>query len=351
MRYKRRFARAAAATLATTALAVTGLIGLAPSAGAATQTCAYRPSQMPVPSGATAGAVTATAGTDLFAGEIEYPVSGRTTKKHAALWSDGKVTDLGTVPDADYILGVNDMNASGTVVGYGWKLTGSSEGWPMGNNFPFRSSNGKLERLPVPEGAHDVVARAITANGDIYGDDPNHRTAYFWPADKPGTVTQPAGFPVGSRVEGVDTDGTVAVTAVSDVEGTTRAYLWKGGVAKALAMPAGATNSTISSISGGTVVGDGQTADFGRFAVAWGKDGRPSRLPDGYGTSDVNSTGLILGSSAKSHSAKLWQGASTLTTVKGDGQFYTLGDDGTLGGANAPVGTTYPRFPAVWRCS
>ncbi|MGW8377485.1 hypothetical protein [Streptomyces sp. ODS28] len=355
MRHQRRLARSAAAALATAALAVTGLTGLAPSASAAAQACTYRPSQLPVPSGATAGAVTTVAGKDLFAGEIEYPAASRLTKRHAAIWSGGKVTDLGTVPDADYTLGVNDMNASGTAVGYGWKLTGSSEGWPLGTNYPFRSRDGKLEQLPVPEGAYGLVAQAITENGDIYGDgyltNPNYREVFFWPADKPGTVTRLKGFPLGSRVEGVDTDGTVAVTAVNDPEGTTRPYLWKDGVAKALTLPSGATNATISSISGGTVVGDGQTADFNRFAVTWGKDGQPRKLPDGYGTSAVNSTGLILGTSGRTHSAKLWQGTSALRTLSGDGQFYTLGDDATLAGANAPAGTSYPRFPAIWRCS
>jgi hypothetical protein len=90
-------------------------------------------------------------GTDLFAGEVEYPVSGG-TQKHAAVWSGGRVTDLGTVPGADFTLGVFDMNASGTAVGYGWQLTGSDEGWPTGEDFPFRSRDGRLEQLPVPAG-------------------------------------------------------------------------------------------------------------------------------------------------------------------------------------------------------
>ncbi|MEW2049000.1 hypothetical protein [Streptomyces sp. NPDC005476] len=334
-------------------VAATAVAALAPSAQADARSCTYRPSQLPVPGGATAGAVTAMAGGGISAGEIEFPGSV-IAQTHAALWSGDKVTDLGTVPGADYTLGVNDVNSSGVAVGYGWELTGSSEGWPLGEDHPFRSRDGKLEQLPVPAGAHDVVARAVTANGDIYGDgygaDPNHRTVYFWPADKPGTVTTPAGFPVGSRVEGVDTDGTVAVTAVSDIEGTTRAYLWKGGTAKALAMPAGATNSTISAISNGTVVGDGQTANFNRFAVLWGKDGVAKKLPDAYGTSDVNSGGLIVGTSARARAVTLWQGTTTVATLSA-GRVYTVGDDATLGGANAPAGTQASLFPALWRCS
>jgi hypothetical protein len=338
----------------TAVVSATAVVALAPSAQAGAQACTYRPSQLPVPGGATAGAVTAVAGGGISAGQIEFPVSGR-SQEHAALWSGDKVTDLGTVPGADYTLGVNDVNSSGVAVGYGWELTGSSDGWPTGEDHPFRSRDGKLEQLLVPAGAYDVVARAVTANGDIYGDgfgdDPNHRTVYYWPADKPGTVTAPAGFPVGSRVEGVDTDGTVAVTAVSDIEGTTRAYLWKGGVAKALAMPAGATNSTISAISNGTVVGDGQTADFGRFAVVWGKDGQAKKLPDAYGTSDVNSGGLILGTSARARATTLWQGTSTVATLSGGGEAYAVGDDATLGGANPPTSASASLFPALWRCS
>lgn len=43
-----------------------------------------------------------------------------------------------------------------------------------------------------------------------------------------------SGFPKGSRVEGVDTDGTVAVAAEDDPAGTWRPYLWKNGTAKRL---------------------------------------------------------------------------------------------------------------------
>ncbi|WP_406147882.1 hypothetical protein [Streptomyces sp. NBC_01012] len=335
-------------------VAAAAVTAVAPSAQADAQACTYRPSQLPVPGGTTAGAVTAVAGGGISAGQIELPGSGD-SQTHAALWTGDTVTDLGTVPGADVALGVNDVNSAGVAVGYGWELTGSSDGFPIGENHPFRSRDGKLEQLPVPAGAFNVVARAVTANGDVYGDgfgdDINHRTVYYWPADKPGTVTTPAGFPVGSRVEGVDTDGTVAVTAVSDIKGTTRAYLWKGGVATALAMPAGATNSTISAISNGTVVGDGRTADFDRFAVVWGKDGQATKLPDAFGTSDVNSSGLILGTSAGARATTLWQGTSTVATLSDDAKVYTVGDDATLGGSNLTSSAPTLRLPTLWRCS
>ncbi|MER5354072.1 hypothetical protein ABT093_27515 [Kitasatospora sp. NPDC002551] len=349
MNRTQRFALTAAAVMA-----ATGLGGLAPVAQAAPAACTYRPSQLPVPAGATAGVVTAMAGTDVYAGRIEYPVSGG-TQPHAAIWSGGTVTDLGVVTGADTTLGVFDVNASGVAVGYAWQLTGSDDGWPTGKDFPIRSRNGRLELLPLPAGAYDVVARVVTANGDIYGDgyadDPNHRVVFHWPAGSTGPAVRPSGFPVGSRVEGVDTDGTVAVTAVDDIKGTTRPYLWKAGVARALPIPSGAVNATISAISNGVVSGDGQAADFSRFGVVWGASGQAARLTDSYGTSDVNSTGLILGTSGRSRSTTLWQGTATAATVAGDGQVYALNDGGTLGGANAPAGTTYPRFPAVWRCS
>lgn len=337
--------------LTATFLAASAVTGIAPSAQAAAQACTYQAAHLPVPAGIDSGTVTATGGPGVYAGEVSFPEDG--SLEHAVLWSNGTLTDLGPAAGADFDLYVSDVNSAGTVVGHGARITGVVEGFPSWAWFPVRSRDGKLEELPVPAGSHDVQTRAVTENGDIYGDgygaDPNYREVYMWPADQPGTVVKPSGFPRGSNVEGVDTDGTVAVTAVDNPKGTWRPYLWKNGVAKQLPIPAGAAHAQITGISNGNVVGDALTASFARSAVVWNKEGTAAALPNGQGASAINSQGLILGSN-KRQVASLWQMTASVGAAPGDGVLTTLGDDGSLAGAKARPGATYPRFPAVWRC-
>ncbi|WP_330265433.1 hypothetical protein [Streptomyces griseorubiginosus] len=340
-----------AAVLATTFLAASAVTGIAPSAQAAEQACTYQAAYLPVPEGIESGSVTATGGAGVYAGEVQFP--GDDSLEHAVLWTDGRLTDLGPAAGADFDLYVSDVNSAGTVVGHGAKITGVVEGFPNWTWFPVRSRDGKLEQLPVPAGSHDVQTRVVTENGDIYGDgygaDPNYREVYKWPADQPGTVVKPAGFPKGSKVEGVDTDGTVAVTAEDAPRGTWRPYLWKNGTARQLPIPTGAAHAQVTGISNGNVIGDALTADFARSAVVWNKDGRAAALPNGQGTTAINSQGLILGSN-KRLVASLWQLTASAGAAPADGVLSTLGDDGSLAGAKARPGASYPRFPAVWRC-
>ncbi|MDT0610049.1 hypothetical protein [Streptomyces lancefieldiae] len=347
--------RHALVPFAATFLAASAVTVIAPTAQAgpqsAAQACAYTASLLAVPSGAEAGAVTAEGGAGVYAGEIEFPEEG--ALQHAGLWKDGRFTDLGPAAGADGDLYISDVNGKGTVVGHGAELRGGSDGFPQYSWFPVVSRDGKLERLPVLPGTYNVQTRAITENGDIYGDgygdDPNYTEVYKWPADQPGTVVKLSGLPRGSHVEGVDTDGTVAVTAVDNPKGTWLPYLWKDGVAKRLPIPAGAAHAQINGIANGYVVGDALASDFSRSAVLWNKNGQALALPNGSGADLVNSSGLILGSNKKL-AAGLWQLTTSLGAAPSDGELNTLGEDGTLAGAKARAGTTYPRFPAVWRC-
>ncbi|MFJ1618490.1 hypothetical protein ACIODT_39130 [Streptomyces sp. NPDC088251] len=348
-----------AASLLAAALTASSAVALAPAAEAApaAQTggaaCGYQqPTYLPVGQGVTSGTVTATAGKDVYAGTVEVPNGSSSTKRHAALWTDGNYTDLGTVANAEDGLWVKGANSSGTVVGGAMKVTGSSDGWPLTENYPFRSHDGKLERLPVPAGAHDVIATTVTAQGDVYGygygiDDNNYTKVYMWPADKPGTVVEPIGFPRGSKVAGVDADGTVAVTAVSNPEGTWRPYVWKDGVAKALQLPSGAPNGSISAISNGRVVGQGLTANFGAFAVLWDKDGEVKKLPGGTGTTAINADGLIVGSGK----TNLWQLAQAKPALTGSGSLNAVSADSTIVGSAPTADSNSFNLPAIWRCS
>ncbi|MGK5692802.1 hypothetical protein ACSNOJ_07760 [Streptomyces sp. URMC 128] len=342
--------------LAATFLVASAVTGIAPSAQAApqaaAQACAYKATHLPVPQGIKAGSVTATAGPGVYAGEVEFPEED--SLQHAVLWSGGKVTDLGPAAGADFDLMVSDVNTKGTVVGQGARVTGSTEGFPTWSWFPVVSRNGKLEKLPVLPNTHDVHTSAIAENGDIYGHgygaDPNYTEVYKWPADQPGTVVKLPGLPRGSQVEGVDSDGTVAVTVVDNPKGTWLPYLWKDGVAKRLPIPAGAAHAQVTGISNGYVIGKALTSDFDPSAVLWNKDGKATALPKGQSASAINSQGLILGTDQRL-AASLWQLTTSVGAAPSDGSLYALADDGTLAGAKARAGSTFPRFPAVWRCS
>ncbi|NGO06121.1 hypothetical protein G5C60_00120 [Streptomyces sp. HC44] len=310
----------------------------APSAAAA---CTYKPTLLPVSQGVVSGHVFATAGTSTYAGRVDS--GGSSVPSHAALWKNGVFTDLGTVPGAEDDVTINDVSTSGVVVGTGYHSTGSTGGWPTGEYYPFRSRDGRLEQLPVPAGAKNVVADAISPNGDIYGsgqDAANNRKLFLWPAAQPGTVVTPTNFPAGSSVIDVDADGTLAINAGS------RSYLWKDGSLKTLPLPTGATNSQIASISNGRAVGSA-AASGEPFGVLWDKNGLAAKLPNSYQAGAINSSGLIVGDSARPRGAALWQ----LTTAQGAApgpNVYTVNDAGTLAGSYYKAGTL--SMPAIWPC-
>jgi hypothetical protein len=339
---------ALAATGATTAQAAT--------APAATTACTWRTTFIPLPTGATWGHLSATTGPGKYAGEITDTSDDMDYKHHAGVWTNGSFTDLGELPGLDYGTNVNDMNSSGTVVGDGSKIVGFYEDDPIIHSWPFRSVGGHLEQLPIPGSAYNVTAKAITANGDIWGSghpadgDKNHKVVYLWPAAQPGTVTTPASFPLGSEVAGVDTDGTVAFnvgTYPDDRVGLP--YLWKNGVVTALPLPAGAKYGSVSAISNGRVVGQVYAADFTVTGVLW-ENGVATKLPGAKYANDVNSTGLILGS-PDVFSAGLWQQTTYKGLVPDSAASGQVAEDSSLFGSAAKPGTDYPFKPAVSRCS
>ncbi len=228
------------------ALAATGLGTI--TAHATTTACTWRTTNLPVPAGAVSGYVSAASGPGTYAGQVGFPGSNGANDYHVVRWTGATLSDLGLLPAAHNDLEVNDVNSSGTVVGAAGKIIGEDPWGVVIRYFPFRSTDGHLEQLPVPAGAYNVHAVAITENGDIWGNghpagDPDHNVVYRWPADQPGTVTTPAGFPLGSSVAGVDTDGTVAFTVAPSPIADTSAYLWKNGVVTALPMLAGSRAS------------------------------------------------------------------------------------------------------------
>jgi uncharacterized membrane protein len=332
------------------ALAATGLTT---PAHATTTACTWRSTFLPVPAGAVSGVVSAANGSSTYAGRIGYSTPGGAYEYHVARWTGTTISDLGLLPDAHDELNVNDVNSSGTVVGDAGKVIGEDPWGPVIRSFPFKSSAGHLEQLPVPAGAYNVRAVAVSDNGDIWGNghpvgDPDHTKVYRWPADQPGTVTTPAGFPFGSAVAGVDTDGTVAFTVTPNpITGTDRPYVWKNGVVTALPMPPGATYAKATAIAGGRVVGESYDAG-GATGVVWA-NGSVSKLPNSRNIYGVSTSGLILGWSLSPFTHALWQLTTALGAVPNGSPVKAIADDSTLLGALSKPGQS--SAPAVSRCS
>ena len=327
------------------ALAATGLIT---TAQAATTACTWRSTFLPVQAGATTGVVSAASGSSTYAGKVGFPTPGGANEYHVTRWTGTTISDLGLLPDAHDDLNVNDVNSSGTVVGDAGKIVGEDPWGVVIRSFPFKSSGGHLEQLPVPAGAYNVRAVAISDNGDIWGNghpagDPDHTTVYRWPAGQPGTVTTPAGFPLGSAVAGVDADGTVAFTVTPNPIADTSAFLWKNGVVTALPMLAGSTYASVSAIAGGRVVGES-----GHVGVVW-ENGTVKKLPGARSAEGISSTGLIIGWSL-SITKSLWQLTTALGEVPAGTPRLAVAEDSTLLGGVSKSGQV-SSMPAVARCS
>lgn len=333
--------------------------GLTTTAHATTTACTWRTSVLPMPATANSGGLSTAAGQNLYAGELQYDTPGGLGYDyHAALWTGTTVTDLGLLPEADEEMVVSSVNSSGTVVGTSGKIVGFWDDYPITHYFGWRSRNGHLEQLPVPTGAYNVNAVAITENGDIWGygrptPDTKTTVAYFWPAAQPGTVTTPAGFPVGTEIVDVDTDGTVAFNVISepgDVR-TSHPYLWKNGVATALPLPSGATYGSVSAVSNGRAVGQSYDPSTFNTAVLW-ENGVATKLPNSRSTRDINASGLILGESDKPWSYRAYWQLSTAKGLIPDGNATgRAADDGRIFGSIPRPGHQYDSQPAVSRCS
>ncbi|MEU0094399.1 hypothetical protein [Kribbella sp. NPDC006257] len=332
----------------------------ATTAQAATSACTYKPATwLPVPPAADqGGTIAAEAGPGVYAGLITYTDSSAVLgyKRHAARWVNGAVTDLGMLTGADYETHVTDVNSAGVVVGFGGKVVGNAGGWPIIDYVPYRSAGDQLEQLPVPAGAHDVRASVIAANGDIWGsgfgpNSNNYKVVYKWPADQPGTVVTPAGFPTGSEVADVDSDGTVAITVIPSQEPQTdRPYTWKNGVAKALPLPSGAKSGGVSAISNGRVVGESVDANFNSTGILW-DNGVAKKLPNSATALDINASGLILGYSSSPYKGALWQLTTAIGAVPAGLAINAVADDGSIAGSGVQPTTTNPPLPVIARCS
>jgi hypothetical protein len=323
--------------LAIAAFAITTIT--APSASAATCTS----TTMPLPADLPYGHVTAADSGGGYAGD-GYLVEGFGTRGRVMRWSNGQLTDLGTLPN-DSNPHVAGVNRQGTVVGWSPVLRA------------FHSRNGKLEALPIPAGARGARAEDINDNGDIVGTVVNDlpssgRSVYtpvLWPADGSGPVKL-TGLPTAGHAEAkaIDQDGTVLIEYYPTLQATsaTALYLWKAGTARKLTIPAGTTSVRGNDVSNGRVVGETYLPSSGPQSkgALWDKDGTLSSPADSYYLKSINSSGVSVGWTRSTPGSRAVWNLSTLTTTLPDATSLDVSaDNGTFGGS--VVGA-----PTVWRC-
>jgi hypothetical protein len=331
-----------------TVLAVTTLAtaaGMAVPAAALAASCTYPLTILPMPPNSYNGRVIASGADNLFAGTTQSTTIGF----QAVRWRGSTVTSLGHLPEAYDNTVVDDINASGTVVGAGYLITDPTEEWQQGEWHPFRSVGDHLEELPRPAGVTGLQSLRILDNGDIYGGD--GLKLFRWPAAGPGTVEQLPGIPAGryAALAGVDEDGTVALT-LPDTETTYKsfAYRWKNGVLTRLPLPSGAAYSEARETRNGRIVGTITTPDFQTKAVLWDNDGTAKYLDrNGYLPFAINATGLIDAIDQQS-TEYIWDKTTRRTAVPSTAwHIFTITDGGTLGGFGGPNSDK----PIIMRCN
>jgi hypothetical protein len=352
---KRRVLIALLATVATGAIgAVAAPAGAGPRAA-----CTYQPSFLP-----TTTAVNGDFDRVKEASRSGNAYAGTRSYNEAVLWKDGTATNLGTFPGATDWLETEDVNGSGTVVGWGRIVTGIDIEETYYEHFPFRSRNGAVEQLPIPAGLKDVKAMLIDEAGNIYGQhqEPyggfsNYPNRIFkWPAARPGTVEVLAGFPTDREpvLRDIDADGSLAYDAGLGGNTTTpdspNAYIWRNGVSTRLA-GGNSLHQAVRGIANGRAYGLIRDSARVYHGAVWDADGTLRRLTgaDNVDVSDVNSAGLYLVWNYTSRRSSLWQGTSRLVEFP---QTYTpiaVTADGSLVGYSpqTPGGRTYS---TIWRC-
>lgn len=326
------------AALLVTTVVTTGFISVHGPAHAAA--CTYPLTVLPVPAGATEGIVQASSGEDLFAG---------TSGNQAVRWRGTTMTGLGRLATADYSTAVADVNASGTVVGYGARhIETDEDGWLIYGWVPFRSVGDRLEELPVPAGAENVRAEVVLDNGDVYG--VGEESLYRWPAAQPGVVQELTGLPEHSFVNlvGADDDGTLAITMEETAIGKTRGYLWRNGLTTILPVPAGADEVVLEAIRNGRVLGRGLVwSPHADKPALWERDGSVAYL-DGNArfAFSMNASALITGVSGERDYT--WQGTVRQQLIPRSAQaIRTVTDGGTLAGRGGPNADK----PILMRCN
>ena len=150
------------------AVLLTLFAGSVPAQARTQDLCTWMPSYLPLPAGATRGAVWA-AGSDGY-------LAGQAPDGKLLLWHHGELVDVNSPVSTS--ISVSGVNGSGEIVGYDGRSSSA---------FVYR--DGTFQTLSGPPGT-SVSAQAINDSGDIVGTAyvfPGPYRSVVWKRDQPGT--------------------------------------------------------------------------------------------------------------------------------------------------------------------
>jgi probable HAF family extracellular repeat protein len=204
-------------------------------------------------------------------------VVGSGADTEAFRWEGGSMTGLGDLPGGDFSSAARGVSGDGgVIVGYGWGASGTEA---------VRWSDGVMTGLgDLPGGAFHSVAQGVSADGTVivgHGTSSAGTEAFRWSG---GVMTGLGSLPGagGSVATAVSASGAVIVGGVGRVGGS-EAFRWADGVMVGLGdLPGGPVSSIAYGVSGdgSVVVGYGTTEFGGSDAIVWTGDGGMQRLFD-----------------------------------------------------------------------
>lgn len=224
------------------------------------------------------------------------------------------IRDLGTLPGGSVTF-ANDVNSSGTVVGYGFD---GSE------NRPFVWTNGVMQDLGEFPGAFSGGANAINGAGVVVGS--SERRAFVWSG---GGLVQLGRLPSSDYefAQGINSHGRIVGASGRD-GGISTAVVWTGTTPTALpSLFADGSGLAIDINDSDVIVGTSRPANgFSSVAVTW-QNGQVSALESPVdhtesGALGINAAGVVVGFSRGSgnidQAARWIDGQITLLTPLAD---------------------------------
>lgn len=208
---------------------------------------------------------------------------------HAFLWENGTMTDLGGL-DPRFQSYAYSINNRGQIAG-----ASATADYPFGYWRAVTWLGGHLRELGLPDSATDVLALGINSRATAVG------YAYINGRDAPimwsqGTIIQ-LPVPAGTSAQASKINDAGQVVGRS---GSNHALLWNDGELTILPNPAWAARSEAHDINNqGVIVGDSLMITTGMIAVRW-VNGSPSALPRAAGWTEsyargVNARGDVAG--------------------------------------------------------
>jgi hypothetical protein len=287
------------------------------------------------------------------------------------VWDDGRPTMPS--PLRGYTE-AQDVNPDGVVVGY------NSTG---GQAWIYR--DGRVSRLPTPDGYDSAEAKAINAAGDVAGTaavDDGSQTMVVWPADdrdNPRVLAAPPGRDV--VASGITDDGLVLGEYYAEDQGGdgpagTGVYLWQpDGTRVELPVPDGAYDVLGTAVRGNWAVGTVMVEPEGPQQTAqppslrWDLSIRKLQLVPATGgvpnqVTDVSAAGdllflvppaVIRGGDAYALPDPVEEGTVTPPDTAYDVYVQSISDDGSMIAGNvyfkdAPGQDAAVAHPVMWRC-